>query len=65
LLTFGFLVLNVCNHAEHYEMPCIYIYIYIYICVCVCVEMERWWKGSWQGQTETHCKKWNKPKGLE
>jgi hypothetical protein len=20
---FGFLVINVCNHAEHYEMPCI------------------------------------------
>jgi len=24
---FGFLFVNVCNHGEHYEMPCIYIYI--------------------------------------
>jgi hypothetical protein len=22
-LTFGFLVINVCNHGEHYETPCI------------------------------------------
>ena len=36
-----FLVINVCNHGEHYETPYIYIYIYIYIymCVCVCVCM--------------------------
>jgi hypothetical protein len=25
----GFLVINVCNHGEHYETPYIYIYIYI------------------------------------
>jgi hypothetical protein len=29
--SFGFLVINVCNHEEHYETLCIYIYIYIYI----------------------------------
>jgi hypothetical protein len=23
-LSFGFLVINVCNHGEHYETPCIY-----------------------------------------
>jgi predicted DNA-binding protein (UPF0251 family) len=23
VLRFGFLVINVCNHGEHYEMPCI------------------------------------------
>jgi len=22
--SFGFLVINVCNHGEHYEMPCIF-----------------------------------------
>jgi nitroimidazol reductase NimA-like FMN-containing flavoprotein (pyridoxamine 5'-phosphate oxidase superfamily) len=36
-----FLVINVCNHGECYETPCVYIYVYIhtyihiYICVCV------------------------------
>jgi len=28
--SFGFLVINVCNHGDHYETPYIYIYIYIY-----------------------------------
>jgi len=25
--SFGFLVINVCNHGEHYETPCIIIII--------------------------------------
>jgi hypothetical protein len=23
--SFGFIVINVCNHGEHYETPCIYM----------------------------------------
>jgi hypothetical protein len=26
----GFLVINVCNHREHYEKPCIYIYVLLH-----------------------------------
>jgi hypothetical protein len=34
---FGFLVINVCNHGEHFETPCIYHYVYmIFSNVCVC-----------------------------
>ena len=29
--SFGFLVINVCNHGEHYETPCMCVCIYIYI----------------------------------
>jgi hypothetical protein len=29
-MSFGFLVINVCNHGEHYDTPC------TSACVCVC-----------------------------
>ena len=31
--SFGFLVINVCNHGEHYEMPCIYVASYCIVIV--------------------------------
>jgi hypothetical protein len=34
--SFGFLVINICNHREYYEMPCIYfsnnhLFDYLYV----------------------------------
>ena len=41
--SFDFLVINVCNHGEHYERPCIFcsnIYIYIYIYINVYIRLS-------------------------
>ena len=32
--SFGFLVINVCNHGEHYETPVFISYFHALICIC-------------------------------